>query len=395
MTTLDIRQLQNSLQNSKILVRVPNWIGDAVMCLPALRELRSALPDADLVLVGRPWVLDIFPTDELRCRTVAYDTRGRQGGIRGRWRFASELRMEKFSAAILFQNALDAAVLAALSGIPIRAGYARQGRRPLLTHPVDVPHRGETPSHEAYYYLELLRRLGVITSLPKVEQILLPHRESDRVGARAQLEEFLLQQASSTCAKAGDRLSIDTDTERLLVGFGAGASFGTAKRWPAERFAELALRLNRELGAAAIFFGSAEERPLVESLISKAGDSAISLAGKTSLHDFIRMVPGCDLYVTNDTGTMHVAAALGVPTLALFGPTDELGTRPLASRAQVMAGTAFCRPCKLRHCPIDHRCMTSISVEAVFQAARLSLSVPGPPASEHSADEFATKSPRH
>ena len=162
MPTLHIGQLQRA----KILVRAPNWIGDAVMCLPALRELRRVLPEAELVLVARPWVLGVFPTAELRCRTIAYDTRGYQGGLWGRWRFATLLRQENFSAAILFQNALDAALLATLSGIPIRAGYARQGRGPLLTHPVAVPHPGETPPHEANYYLELLRRLGLISHLP-------------------------------------------------------------------------------------------------------------------------------------------------------------------------------------------------------------------------------------
>ena len=366
MKTLDIGQLARA----KILVRAPNWIGDAVMCLPALRELRRVLPEAELVLVARPWVLDVFPTAELRCRTIAYDTRGRQAGLGGRWRFATLLRKEKFSAAILFQNALDAAVLATLSGIPIRAGYARQGRGPLLTHAAAVPRPGEIPPHEANYYLELLRRLGLISHLPEVEQILLPMPESARAAARAQLEKLFSEQVSSSAA----RPMANSANGKLLVGIGAGASFGTAKRWPADRFAELALRLNRELGAASIFFGSREERPLVESLLPKAGDASISLAGKTSLEEFIRLVPGCDLYVTNDTGTMHVASALGVPTLAIFGPTDERGTRPLGPRAQVITGTAFCRPCKLRHCPIDHRCMTSISVEEVFQAARRSLS---------------------
>ncbi|MCZ6753619.1 MAG: glycosyltransferase family 9 protein, partial [Acidobacteria bacterium] len=159
----------------------------------------------------------------------------------------------------------------------------------------------------------------------------------------------------------------------LLVGISPGASFGTAKRWPAERFAELARRLNEQWGAISIFFGSPEERPLVESILPKAGKAALSLAGKTSLTEFIRLVQGCDLYVTNDTGTMHVVAALGVPTLAIFGPTDEQGTRPLGPRVELLVGTAECHPCKLRHCPIDHRCMTSISVEDVLHAAQSCL----------------------
>jgi len=365
MKTLNIGQLQRA----RILVRTPNWIGDAVMCLPALVELRRALPEAELILVARSWVLDVFQAAELPCRMFAYDTGGQQSGLQGRWRFARELREENCSAAILFQNAFDAALLATLSGIPIRAGYARHARRLLLTHPVAVPQNGEIPPHETNYYLELLRRLGLISELPKIEQILLPRRESNPAAAREQFEELLARHGCGPATKLVDSKA----NGRPLVGIGAGASFGTAKRWPAECFAELALRLNRMLGAATVFFGSKEEGPLVNSLIPKAGEAAISLAGKTSLREFIRLVPSCDLYVTNDTGTMHVAAALGVPTLAIFGPTDEHGTRPLGPRVHVVTGTAPCRPCKLRHCPIDHRCMTSVSVEQVFQAAQVLL----------------------
>ncbi len=365
MKTLHLEQLANA----KILVRVPNWIGDAVMCLPALRELRRALPQAKLALVGRPWVLDVLPAAELHCNTIAYDTRREHRGIVGRWRLVSSLRREKFDAAILFQNAFDAAMVTAFAGIPIRAGYARHGRRLFLTHPVEGPRPGETPPHEAYYYLELLRRMGLIPVLPEVQEIRLREAEPDRSVAREQLRKFLCEQTS----RAEGASAFAKSTSQLLVGIGAGASFGTAKRWPGERYAELAARLSKDLGAAAIFFGSPEERPLVESLLASAGDAAVSLAGKTSLQDFIRLVPGCDLYVTNDTGTMHVAAALGVPTLAIFGPTDEHGTSPLGPGAHVITGEAYCRPCKLRHCPIDHRCMTSVSVEAVLRAARIRL----------------------
>lgn len=353
---------KDELARAKILLRAPNWIGDAVMCLPALRELRLALPEAELVLVARPWVLDLFPVEELRCRTIAYDTRGPHRGIAGRRRIASELRGEHFDAAILFQNAFDAALLAVLAGIPIRAGYARHGRRLLLTHPVAVPRRGETPSQEAHYYLELLRRLGLIEGYAEVREIRLPAPASVRAAARTRLEETLA---------AHGRGSLEG---RAAVGISPGAAFGTAKRWPAERFAELAGRLTRELGAVPIFFGSQEETPLVESLLPQAGNAAVSLAGKTSLGDFMGLIPGCDLYISNDTGAMHAAAALGVPTLAIFGPTDEQATRPLGPHVQLVVGRAECRPCLLRHCPIfDHRCMKSVAVEEVVEAARLLL----------------------
>jgi len=345
---------KDDLSQAKILVRTPNWIGDAVMCLPALRALRRALPQAELVLVARPWVLGLFPAQELRCRTVAYDARGAHRGIAGRWRIASELRGEKFRAAILLQNALDAALLAVLAGIPIRAGYARHGRRLLLTHPVEVPRRGETPRQEAHYYLEMLRRLGLIEEYPEVREISLPLPSGVRAQARARLAQFRKESIAG----------------KPVVGISPGAAFGTAKRWHAGRFAELARRLGEDLGAIPVFFGSKDEAPLAESLLPDAGKFAFSLAGKTSLTDFMSIVPGCDLYITNDTGAMHAAAALGVPTLAIFGPTDEQATRPLGARVQLVVGEADCRPCLLRHCPIDHRCMNSVSVEDVFDAAR-------------------------
>ena len=356
------------LENARLLIRVPNWIGDAVMCLPALRELRRALPGAEMALVGRPWVLDVFPTEELRCRTFAYDTRHGERGIGGRWRFAERMKQEKFDAAILFQNAFDAALLAAMAAIPLRAGYERECRGILLTHPVEIPRAGEVPPHEIYYYLELLRRLGLIARLPEVSEIRLTAAEVDRSLARSRLLEFIHQQSSPRGSTA-----LDTANKKLLIGFGAGASFGTAKRWPGERFASLAARFHNELGATPIFFGSPDETSLIETLLPGAGAAAVSLAGKTTLRDYMRIIPGCDLFLTNDTGTMHVAAALGVPTIALFGPTDENGTRPLGAHTEVLAGVAECRPCKLRDCPIDHRCMTSLSVDAVFQAARTHL----------------------
>jgi heptosyltransferase-2 len=155
----------------------------------------------------------------------------------------------------------------------------------------------------------------------------------------------------------------------LLVGVSPGATFGTAKRWPTPRFAELVSSLQRERGATCVFFGSAEESTLAKEVMKLAKVPAISMAGRTSLAEFMQLIQGCDLFITNDTGTMHVAAGLGVPTLAIFGPTNERETRPLASRVALVTGEAYCRPCKLRHCPIDHRCMTSITVDRVLQAA--------------------------
>ena len=351
----------DQLADARILVRVPNWVGDAVLCLPALRALRCSLPEAELVLLARPWVADVLPVEELRCRLLHYDTRSTHRGLAGRLRIASQLRSQQFSAAILFQNAFDAALISWLARIPIRAGYARQGRGPLLTHGVRPPRCGETPVHEAHYYLEMLRRLDLISGYEPVERIPLPASEDSRATGRLQLAERLAQSSNAT------------EAPRWVVGISPGASFGTAKRWPPERFAELTSRLARELGAACIFWGSLQEQQLVAHVIAQSATPSLSLAGQTSLSEFMGLVQGCDLFLTNDTGTMHVAAGMGVPTLALFGPTNEQETRPLGPHAKLLVGAAFCRPCKLRHCPIDHRCMKSLSVEQVFQAARSML----------------------
>ena len=353
------------LAQARLLVRVPNWVGDAVMCLPALGALRSALPEAELVLLARPWVSDVFPAQELDCRVIAYDTNGAHRGVRGRRRIAAELREHRFDAAILFQNAFDAALITWLAGIPMRAGYARQGRRLLLTHAVAAPRKRDGLGHEAHYYLELLRRLGLIADYAPVARISLPVSDAAPSAARIELLERFERETGLAAGRQGPLVRI--------VGLSPGASFGTAKRWPAARFAELALRLYKESGAACVLFGSPMEKELAEEVVASAGIPALSLAGHTSLAEFMQLIQGCDLFVTNDTGTMHLAAALGVPTLALFGPTNENETRPLGPRVELVAGQAFCRPCKLRHCPTDHRCMNSISVEKVFQTAQAML----------------------
>lgn len=340
-----------ALARSRILVRVPNWVGDAVMTLPALRALRDALPEAAITLLARPWVRDVYPLDELRFSVIEYDSQTTHRGVAGRLAIARELRRAKFHAALLFQNAFDAALVAWLARIPIRAGYARDARRILLSHSAAPPRKGELPAHESHYYLELLQRLGLIANYPQVRSISL----------RASLP------AAPARQRLASRLAELGPGTGPIVGMSPGASFGTAKRWPAERFAELVSQLGARLGARSVLFGSAQEAALAAQIAASSPAATISLAGKTSLREFIDLVAGCDAYITNDTGTMHVAAALGVPTLAIFGPTNEHETAPLGPRVETIVGEAECRPCKLRHCPYGHhKCMTSITVEQVL-----------------------------
>lgn len=352
-----------ALAHAHILVRVPNWVGDAVMTLPALRALRQALPEARITLLARPWVREVYPLSELQFELIEYDSQSSHRGLAGRLKIARTLRAERFAAALLLQNAFDAALVSWLAGIPVRAGYARDARRLLLTHPVAVPLKGETPPHESHYYLELLKRLGVIDAYSPVRSIEL------RPAAFAAASRPRLLAKLASLGHAPDA--------RPILGISPGASFGTAKRWPAERFAALVQQLGGSTGTLCVLFGSAQEAPLAAEIAAASPGNTISLAGQTKLSDFIELVAGCDAYLTNDTGTMHVAAALGVPTLAIFGPTNEHETAPLGPQVEMIVGQAECRPCKLRHCPYGHhQCMTSIAPEQVFERLRPLLARP-------------------
>jgi heptosyltransferase-2 len=339
----------------KLMVRATNWVGDAVMSLPAVAALRRARPGDQIVLVARPWVADLYKSLGIGDSVIIQDPK------RGRGALARELREAHFDAALLLPNSFDAAWIAWRAGIPERWGYARDARSLLLTRAVAVPRPGDIPEHQAYYYLELLRRLGILTALPAVEDFRLPMNPAARQAARDRL--------GARESGGGLRLDGARGAAGLIVGLNPGAAFGSAKRWMPERYIELGRRLRDERGAAIVLFGSAAERDLAAMIASRIGAGTISTAGETTLGGFLELAAGCDLFVTNDTGTMHVAAAAGVAVLAVFGSTDERATAPLGPRVRLLKHAVSCSPCLLRHCPVDHRCMRVISVNEVFEAS--------------------------
>jgi heptosyltransferase-2 len=331
---------------SRILVRATNWVGDAVMSLPALRALRAAFPAAHLAVLARPWVADLYarePFDEV----ILYDAGRGWRDWAGKRTAAARLRSENFDTAILFQNAFDAALVAWLARIPRRIGYARDGRSFLLTDPVRVPGPGEIPRHQRFYYLELLKRCGIAVA-----------KDSD---APVRLE------GAAAAREAGERRLAGLGIRLPLVGVSPGAAYGSAKRWPAGRFAESARHVARELRVSIAVFGSAQERELCERVAEACGGRC--LAGDTSLRDFIEMAAACRVFLTNDSGAMHIASALGVPTVAVFGATDHVATGPAGPNALVVRQPVECSPCLLRECPIDHRCMTAVEPRRVAEAA--------------------------
>jgi heptosyltransferase II len=333
----------------KILIRATNWVGDAIMALPAILAIRNC-PDAKVSILARSYVADIYRDQDVADDLIIYDHRGEHAGISGRERLATELRSHAFDVAILLQNAFDAAWLAWRAGIPQRIGYARDGRSLLLTKAIPVPKPGEIPAHEKFYYLELLRRAGWIDSIPDEPFIKLQVNEARRARAVDQL-------ASAGIRPHGVRIAI-----------GAGASYGSAKCWPPSRFAELANQLQAQWDADVILFGVAGETDVSSAIASEMKNPPIDLTGKTSIADLPALLSQCHVFIGNDSGAMHVAAAVGLPAVAIFGPTDPFGTAPVTPRHTVIRRQPYCSPCFLRRCPIDHRCMTRITASEVEAA---------------------------
>ncbi len=337
---------------SKILIRATTWVGDAVMSLPAIRAVHARFPAAELVVLARPWVSDLYAREAAISRVIPYDAASGFRDMSGKLRMARALRREKFDCAILLQNAFEAAAVAWLSGIPRRIGYARDGRGILLTDAIPVPRAGEIPRHERFYYLELLRRAGLIEQIPPGEDIRLEGANEARASGAARFAQL--------------------NITAPVVGVSPGAAYGTAKRWLPERFAEAALETARAQSASVAFFGSKGERDLCQTvarMVGERGVAAHNLAGKTSLREFIELAAACRVFLTNDSGAMHIASALAVPTVAVFGATDDSTTGPTGALARVVREPVECSPCLLRECPIDHRCMTRVPAARVAEVA--------------------------
>lgn len=334
-------------------MRGVNWVGDAVMTVPALRELRRVLPRARLTLATRPWAEGIFAgVDFIDDFLVAGNDSSKSTAV---FREAREWRARRFDLALLFPNSFAPALIAALARVPIRAGYATQGRAPLLTHRVAVPDwRGQR--HEVFYYLhlvaELERRLYGSTTVETRE----PETGLCVTDARLHAAQGLLRESG---ARPG----------RPLVAICPGSTNSRAKRWPSERFAAVADLLSERVGAEIVLVGAAEESDISAEVARHMRARPVVLTGRTDLAQTTAVLKAADLLVTNDTGPAHVAAAVGCPVVVIFGPTNPVTTRPFSTTAEVVRHPPDCAPCMLRDCPIDHRCMTAISPEDVFERA--------------------------
>ncbi len=334
----------------KILVRATNWVGDAVLSLPALEALHRRFPAAEIVVLAKPSVSELYWQHPALHRVKVYDPRKEHRGWQGFRKLTAELRSEQFDLAVLFQNAFHAAWIAYRARIPVRVGYATDGRGFWLTHPIPVP----PPTHylhQSYYYWQLLYRAGLAEKPSLIEQIHLSLRPSEKNWAARYLK------------------GLGLSGPRFLVGLSPGASFGPAKRWLPSRFADLADRLIGALHADVLILGLPAERPLAEAIAQAMRHTPVILAGETSLRQWMALLSQLSLLLCNDSGSMHLAAALGVPVVALFGSTDAFATGPLGAHARVLQHHVACSPCGHRVCPIDFRCMNGLTVESAHRAA--------------------------
>ncbi len=334
----------------KIMVRATNWIGDGVISLAALDALRARFPAAEIVVVSKPWVSELYHYLPSVNRQIIFNPEKEHRGALGFWKFAAKLRAEGFDAAILLQNAFHAAWMAWCARIPVRIGYARDGRAALLTDAV-APPPPAAYGHQRNYYLQLLFRAGLVEEIHPGGKPRLAVQEAEMEWARRHL------------ARNG------LGGPRVLVGLNPGAFFGPTKRWLLSRYAQVADRLIGALHADVLIFGSSAERPLAEEIARGMKHTPLILSGDTSLRQLMALLAQCRVVISNESGPMHLAAALGLPVVAIFGSTDERATAPLGPHARVVKRQVACSPCGLRECPIDLRCMTGVSVDDVYVAA--------------------------
>lgn len=348
----------------KTLLRAPNWVGDVAMSLPGLKAIRASFPKDDLTVLCRPWVADLYRLRPEVSSVIVEDLQGEHAGTKGQDRLAAAVARERFDRAIVFPISFRTAWTIARARIPIRIGYRGQLRRALLTR--SVPYRLAPGEHQVFQHLRLAAAAGAAVAAPDTSWEV---SKRERDAGRKMLK--------SAGFDGGPYIALHL------------ASFAhAAKRWDLRRFAEVVDALAAELSLHAILLGSASEKAMnaeAASLVRKA--RVTDLSGRSSLPEALGVLAEAALFIGNDSGISHLAAAVGTATVVVFGPTDPDATRPWDGpredgrlpRVAVVRRPPLCAPCRFRVCPIDHACMSGVTPDAVLSAARSLLApVSGP-----------------
>ncbi len=322
-------------------------MGDAIMTTPAVAAIRANFPHARISLLVVPWVAEVFRLNPHIDEIILYRRNDEHKGLKGKLALARELKEQRFDAAILLQNAFEAALLTWLARIPQRAGYNTDGRGLLLTDAVSM-RREYKRAHETEYYLSMLRGLGLTT------------------GDSA----LLLKVNRKSVQKAQTGLAALNGASGPLVIIAPGATYGSAKMWPAERYAELVRKFRQIMDARIVVLGGPKEKEIGDAILNGAGPKIeLNLCGATELLEAAAWIEMADVFISNDSGLMHVAAALSRPQVAIFGSTDRVTTSPKNARARMVYKETSCSPCLKTVCSTDHRCMERVTVDDVYGVA--------------------------
>jgi heptosyltransferase II len=315
----------------KILIILPNWLGDAIMATPTIEALCVMYPDAQLTFVGSYVSIEALKHHPQCVRSYVDETKKEGNRFLNTYRFAKELGVHDM--AITFRNQLHSSLLLRWSGTPITAGRASWHSRLLLTHAIKPAH----PSHLVEQYRDIAQSLSEkLLEIGHLKLHIKPHI-----------------------------------FERPTLGINPGATYGSAKRWYPEKFAEVARALSDSY--EIVLFGGPNEVEMANDIEARlSGVKVTNLAGKTSVQELCAMIGGLDLFVTNDSGPMHVAAAYQVPTVAIFGPTRHLETSQwMNEKSVIVRHDMECAPCMKRECPLrHHECMKSITAQEVIEATK-------------------------
>lgn len=368
---------------TRLIIRAPNPLGDAIMSLPAMAAVRAVRGDRTLIVAAAPSVAPLFEeiTAAAPDQVITLD----------KDRETAHLREAGADAILLFTNSFRTAWVSRQARISRRLGYRAYGRSLLLTQAVRKP---QQRVHQSEYYLHLVRQLGFVDGrglkAPPLQPAIgspedpgIGSPESPEIGLPESAHGLPESVAPGPSGPGGSSIHITPETRHRvdaflktvgvdrsapLVGFAPGAAYGHAKRWPPDRVAQVIARLGAR-GVTCVMVGAGADREAgreIESTLP-AGSRVVNLIGRTDLRLLTGLLASCHAFVSNDSGAMHLAAAVGVPVAAIFGPTDERVTAPLGDH-DVIIHQVFCRPCMLRDCPIDHRCMRRVSVDTVFDA---------------------------
>lgn len=340
-------------ETQNIVIRATNWVGDAVMNTPAVLAVRKAFPDSRITVLAKKWVAEVFEGNP-NVDSVITLTKEDLASPSGPWHLGRRLKSEAIHRAYILPNSFSSALSVFLAGIPERIGYALQLRSLLLTQPVRAT-RELLSCHQVFYYLGLVPETQLT---PEECHPRLYPKDKERADAKRLLE------AEGVTAK------------ETLIGIGPGAVYGSAKRYPPERFAAVIKALAKEGTRRFALFGSASEQAIAQEVADRSGVRCINLAGRTTLRELIALLEQCHLFLTNDSGAMHVAAALQVPIVAVFGSTNPDTTAPYGEGHILIRHSVSCSPCLKRECPTDFRCMLDISPEEVAAACEKQLGKP-------------------